>query len=152
MHPYMIEKLKMAVTVGAAVLSNQTVSAEIFYMNRNYLCVTENAMYASPEMQDQGLWTASPKWFRINIKECTILCLPQKSREKPTSLSVSDPSGDWPKMFQGYRDERNYHAASGGSVVLSGTDLTLTRIFIGSMYGTSFPASMTLSARCHADV
>ncbi len=124
-------------------------AAQRFDLQRNYLCITRTAMYSAPALRDQGIWSDPPQRFKISFEECTIWCRPQKSREKPISLLLVDAGTNWPAKYEGYHDEPGYHSPAGGSVVLSGTDLTLTRSLTGTVAGEDSPAAFTLNAECY---
>ena len=141
--------LCVVLAVSATALQYPSAFAERFEANTAYLCVTDTALFASPKTEQHGEWTDPPRRFQINIEACETFCLPQKSKDPPLSLFLQEPTTEWPIKYEGYRGQADYHAATGGSVVLSSDDLTLTRSMIGSLPGATQHVALVLEAKCH---
>lgn len=124
-------------------------AGEVFEMNRDYLCATEQAYFAAPSLASHGDWDAPPTRFQLRIQACETFCLPQVSKERPLSLHVQDEGSDWPQKFEGYRGQASFHSTNGGSVTVSSSGLSMTRMLIGSMPGAENQVSLVLSAKCH---
>ena len=137
--------LAMAIVASAPAAAN----SEVFQINRNYLCATQTAYYAAPQLSVSGEWTDPPTRFQMRIQACEIYCLPQKSKQPPLSLHVMDPGQGWGQKFEGYRGRASFHSLSGGSVTVSPNSLSLTRMMVGSLPGAENQVSFVLSATCH---
>ena len=124
-------------------------NSEVFQINRDYLCATQTAYYAAPQVSAQGEWTEPPARFQMRIQACETYCLPQKSKQPPLSLHVMDSGQSWGQKFEGYRGQASFHSLNGGSVTVSSTNLSLTRMMIGSLPGAENQVSFVLSATCH---
>lgn len=124
-------------------------NSEVFQINRDYLCATQAAHYAAPQLSSYGDWSEPPSRFQIRIQACETYCLPQKSKQPPLSLHVMEPGQTWAQKYEGYRGQASFHSLSGGSVTVSSTDLSLTRMMIGSLPGAENQVSFVLSATCH---
>ncbi len=122
---------------------------EVFETNKEYLCLTETALYAAPKVAQHGEWTDPPSRFQIHIKPCETFCLPQRSKDRPLSLLLKESKSEWPTKFEGYFGQNDFHASLGGSIVLSQDDLTVTRTMIGSIPGAENRVSLILDAQCH---
>lgn len=122
---------------------------EVFETNKEYLCLTESALFASPKIAQHGEWSDPPRRFQIHIKTCETFCLPQQSKDRPLSLLLKEPESEWPHKFEGYIGQTDFHSAKGGAVVLNSEDLTVTRTMIGSMAGAENRVSLILDAQCH---
>ena len=132
-----------------STLAPAAANSEVFQINRNYLCATQTAYYAAPQISAYGEWTEPPTRFQIRILACEVYCLPQKSKEPPLSLHVMDSGQDWGQKFEGYRGRASFHSLNGGAVTVSPTNLSLTRMMIGSLPGAENQVSFVLSATCH---
>ncbi|MEO1661322.1 MAG: hypothetical protein AAFR51_10060 [Pseudomonadota bacterium] len=143
------QKLGISFLVALCAWQYAVAFGEVFESNKDYLCLTEEALFASPKISQHGEWTDPPSRFQIQIKACETFCLPQRSKDRPLSLLLQEPETDWPQKFDGYRGRADYHSIEGGSVVLSGNDLSLTRTLVGSLPGAEQHVSLVLNARCH---
>ena len=142
-------KFAACVVLGLAALQGLSALGEVFESDKEYLCVTQSALYAAPKISDHGEWTDPPNRFQIQIRACDAFCLPQTSRDRPLSLLLTEGNADWPQRYNGYRGQPAYHSSMGGSVILSAEDLSLTRTMVGSMPGAEQHVSLVLSAQCH---
>ena len=64
-------------------------------------------------------------------------------------MMVKEPGSEWPVKFDGYRGRPDYHSNQGGSIVLSGEDLSVTRMMVGSMPGADKHVALVMAAQCH---
>ena len=144
-------KLGLCLLAAGAMLPSASANAEaeVFEINKEYLCLTENALFASTKLAEHGEWSDPPKRFQIHIKPCEANCLPQKSKDRPLAMLVKEAGSEWPIQFDGYRGRPDYHSNQGGSIVLSGDDLSVTRMMVGSMPGADKHVSLVMAAQCH---
>ena len=144
-------KTAACLLVAAVMLPSASAKAEaeVFEMNKEYLCLTENALFASTKLAQHGEWSDPPKRFQIHIKACDSDCLPQMSKDRPLAMTVKEPGTEWPIRYDGYRGQPDYHSNRGGSIILSGDDLSVTRITVGSMPGADKHVALVMAAQCH---
>lgn len=142
-------RVELCLAAAIATSAPAAANSEVFQINRNYLCATQTAYYAAPQLSVSGEWLEPPTRFQIRIQACEVYCLPQKSKQPPLSLHVMDSGQDWGQKFEGYRGRASFHSLSGGSVTVSSTNLSLTRMMIGSLPGAEDQVSFVLSATCH---
>lgn len=142
-------RVALCLTTLIAASAPAAANSEVFQINRNYLCATQTAYYAAPQLASQGEWSEPPTRFQMRIQACETYCLPQKSKQPPLSLHVMDSGQEWAQKYEGYRGQASFHSMSGGSVTVSSTDLSLTRMIIGSLPGAENQVSFVLSATCH---
>ncbi len=144
-------KLGLCLLAAGAMLPSAfaNAEAEVFEINKEYLCLTETALFASTKLAQHGEWSDPPKRFQIHIKPCDSNCLPQKSKDRPLAMLVKEPGSEWPVQYDGYRGRPDYHSNQGGSIVLSGDDLSVTRMMVGSMPGADKHVSLVMAAQCH---
>ena len=142
-------RIELCLVAVIAAASPATANSEVFQINRDYLCATKTAYYAAPQVSAHGEWTDPPARFQMRIQACETFCLPQKSKQPPLSLHVMDSGQAWGQKFEGYRGQTSFHSLSGGSVTVSSTNLSLSRMMIGSLPGAENQVSFVLSATCH---
>ncbi|MEP1143719.1 MAG: hypothetical protein ABJH52_08365 [Henriciella sp.] len=143
------QKVGISFLAAFSIWQYSLAMGDVFETNKEYVCLTESALYAAPKVAQHGEWSDPPSRFQINIKPCETFCLPQRSKERPLSLLLKEAETEWPQKYDGYRGQALYHSTEGGSVVLSPNDLTLTRTMIGSMPGAENHVSLVLGAQCH---
>lgn len=142
-------RFKLCLIAAIAGAAQAAANTEVFQINRDYLCATQTAYYAAPLLAASGTWTDAPTRFQMRIQACETYCLPQKSKQRPLSLHVIDSGKEWGQKFEGYRGQASFHSLNGGSVTVSATGLSLTRMMVGSLPGAENQVSYVLSATCH---
>ena len=142
-------RLGFCIAASTFLMGQAAANNEVFQLNRDYLCATQQAYYAAPQLSANGEWTDPPSRFQVRIQACETFSMPQKSKQRPLSLHVMDVDQDWAQKFEGYRGQASFHSLNGGSVIVSANDLSMTRMVIGSMPGAENQVSMVLSATCH---
>ncbi len=143
------QKLGISFLIAVCIWQSANAFGQVFESNRDYLCVTEEALFAAPKISQHGEWADPPSRFHVQIKTCETFCLPQRSKDKPLSLLLKEPEANWPQKYEGYRGRADYHSIEGGSVILSRDDLSLTRTIVGSLPGAEQQASLVLNAQCY---
>lgn len=142
-------RIELCLVTALAVSAPAAANSEVFQINRDYLCATQTAYYAAPQLAAHGEWAEPPTRFQMRIQACETYCLPQKSKQAPLSLHILDSGQQWGQKYEGYRGRASFHSLSGGSVTVSSNNLSLTRMMIGSLPGAENQVSFVLSATCH---
>lgn len=146
-----IGKIGVCLLVAGGMLPSASANAEteVFEINKEYLCLTENALFASTKLAQHGEWSDPPKRFQIHIKPCDSGCLPQMSKDRPLAMMVKQSGAEMAVKYDGYRGRPDYHSNQGGSIILSGEDLSVTRMMVGSMPGADKHVALVMAAQCH---
>ena len=142
-------RIGLCIAVASGLVGQASANSEVFQINRDYLCATQEAYYAAPQLASHGVWTEPPTRFQVRIQACEVYCLPQKSKQRPLSLHILDAGQAQAQKFEGYRGQASFHSLSGGSVTVSATELSMTRMMVGSMPGAENQVSLVLAATCH---